>query len=104
MEIGEKYLITCDQWFVAPDGNDYRAVFGTVHGVDHADEALGVRTNAKSTNWYVRIGNMVVAGCQIHYAVRTDAASKAAPLITLEHEGKLSTSREGKPRIFFADD
>ena len=72
IEIGKKALITCDSWFFAPDGVSYRAVFGTVHAVKTAEETLGVKTNAKSTNWYVEIGNMVLSGCQIHFAVRTD--------------------------------
>lgn len=69
IEIGKKALITCDNWFYAPDGKQYRAVHGTVHAVRSSEDALGVRTNARSTNWYVEIGNMTLAGCQIHYAI-----------------------------------
>ena len=74
MEIkkGDQYLITSDGWFYAPDGRKYRAVFGTVHGIRESQSTLGVKTNAKSTNWYVVIGNMILAGCQIHYAVKTE--------------------------------
>jgi hypothetical protein len=75
IDTGQKALITTDNWFFAPDGNTYRAVFGTVKAVRSAEETLGVKTNAKSTNWYVEIGNMTIAGCQIHYAVRTDKCS-----------------------------
>ena len=73
MQIGQKALITTDAWFYAPDGRQYRAVFGTVKAVRTSEETLGVRTNARSTNWYVEIGNLTVAGCQIHYALRCDA-------------------------------
>lgn len=69
IQIGEKALITCDNWFYAPDGRQYRAVHGTVKAVVSSEEALGVKTNARSTNWYIEIGNMTVAGCQIHYAI-----------------------------------
>lgn len=72
IEPGQKALITTDDWFFAPDGNSYRAVFGTVHAVRSAEETLGIRPNGKSTNWYVEIGNMTIAGCQVHYAVKTD--------------------------------
>lgn len=72
IEIGVKALITADNWFIAPDGRTYRAVFGTVKAVRTSEETLGVRTNAKSTNWYVEIGNMTLAGCQVHYAVKSD--------------------------------
>lgn len=72
IKIGEKYLVTTDEWFFAPDGRQRKAVFGTVHGISTDDETLGVKTNARSTNWYLQIGSMIVAGCQIHYAIRTD--------------------------------
>lgn len=70
MNIGSTILITCDNWFFAPDGQSYRAVWGTVKAVRADNEVLGLKTNARSTNWYVEIGNMVVAGCQIHYAIK----------------------------------
>jgi hypothetical protein len=73
IEVGKKALITADSWFFAPDGKSYRAVFGTVHGVKTAEETLGIKPNGKSTNWYVEIGNMMLAGCQIHYAIRTES-------------------------------
>lgn len=33
MKLDTKYLITTDNWFTAPDGMQYRNVFGTVHGI-----------------------------------------------------------------------
>lgn len=72
IEIGKKALVTTDCWFVAPDGKTYQAVFGTVKGCHTAENTLGIRPNGKSTNWYLEIGNMVIAGCQVHYAIRTD--------------------------------
>jgi hypothetical protein len=71
ISIGDKVLVTCDNWFYAPDGQNYRAVFGTVKAVRTAEDALGVRPNGKSTNWYAEVGNMMIAGCQIHYVVKT---------------------------------
>jgi hypothetical protein len=66
-----KYLITTDSWFVAPDGKQYKAAWGDVQIME--DNALGVKTNRNSTNWYARIGtdtnHVIIAGCQIHYAV-----------------------------------
>ena len=75
LAVGKKALINTDNWFTAPDGQQYKAVFGTVNRVLDSTEALGVRTNARSTNWYVEIGNMTIAGCQIHYAVQTDSCN-----------------------------
>lgn len=67
--IGMKAIITTDQWFYGHCGKQYRAVYGTVMSVESSEQALGVKTNSRSTNWYVRIGRMMVAGCQIHYVV-----------------------------------
>lgn len=72
---GTKALVTTDNWFVAPDGRQYKSVFGTVHGVFGDAENLGIKTNARSTNWYVKIGSMIVAGCQIHYAIECESCN-----------------------------
>lgn len=75
IEIGQKVLLTTHNWFIAPDGRQYMAAYGTVKAVLDSTEVLGVRTNARSTNWYVELGNMTIAGCQIFYAVRTDSCN-----------------------------
>lgn len=67
-----KYLVTTDNWFYAPDGKKYRSAWGNVEIVE--DSSLGLKTNRNSTNWYARVGSndkhIVIAGCQIHYAVK----------------------------------
>lgn len=73
--VGDKALVTVDNWFYAPDGRQYRAVFGTVRAVRTAEDSLGVKPNGRSTNWYMEIGNLTVAGCQVHYSVRTDTCN-----------------------------
>jgi len=70
--VGQRVLATLDNWFYAPDGKQYKAVYGTVGAVRDSSETLGVRTNARSTNWYVEIGRMTIAGCQIHYVIQCD--------------------------------
>ncbi|MPR36640.1 hypothetical protein [Salmonirosea aquatica] len=69
-----KYLITTDAWFLAPDGKSYRAVWGEVEIVE--DSFLGIKTNRNASNWFARVGgkdnHVIVAGCQIHYAVRCE--------------------------------
>lgn len=70
-----KYLITTDAWFYAPDGKQYKSVWGNIEIVDDKS-ALNISTNARSTNWYAKVGSdekhIIVAGCQIHYAVKCD--------------------------------
>ena len=87
-QIDEKYLITTDSWFLGPDGNQYKAVFGTVTAVLTDKEYLGITTNRQSTNWYLVIGEMVIAGCQIHYAVRTDSISSGPSTVCTKDEDK----------------
>jgi len=70
--INKKYLVTTNDWFVAPDGKQYKSAFGTIKNIYDDKRALGIKTNEKSTNWYLEIGNTIIAGCQIHYAIRTD--------------------------------
>ena len=72
LKVGQKFLITTDNWFFAPDGQQFKAVWGTVHAISDSKETLGMETNRYSSNWYIHIGSMVVAGCQIHYAINTN--------------------------------
>ena len=103
LHIGQKALITCDHWFYAPDGKQYRAVFGTVKAVRSSEETLGVRTNAKSTNWYVEIGCVTLAGCQIHYAVRTDHCHLGQVIEGANDSNGIEQKGERDSRIFDAD-
>ena len=74
MKTGEKYIVTTDNWFFAPDGKQYRGVFGKVEII--SDAFLGIKTNIRSSNWFAKVGteenHVIIAGCQIHYAVKTD--------------------------------
>jgi hypothetical protein len=69
-----KYLITTDNWFIAPDGKQYRAAWGNVEILE--DNIMGVKTNRNSTNWFAKVGSdtnhIIIAGCQIHYAVKSN--------------------------------
>lgn len=102
-EVGSTYVITTDNWFVAPDGNQYKAVFGTVHGIYNDEETLRIKTNRGSANWYVSIGNMTIAGCQIHYMIRSSCYNTNHAVRDIEYEGKIVRGYENAPRIFNAD-
>ena len=103
IKAGDKALVTTNDWFLAPDGRDYKAVFGTVKAVRTAEATLGVKPNGKSTNWYLEIGNMTVAGCQILYAIKTDHCNpgKAKGWSTSAADGL--KEYETPSRIFFSD-
>lgn len=88
IKVGSKVLVTTNEWFYAPDGRTYKAVFGTVRGVFTSESTLGVRTNAKSTNWYLDVGCVTIAGCQIHYLVACESANFEPVTDWGTHEGK----------------
>ena len=103
IEVGQNALVTTDAWFYAPDGQQYRAVWGTVHAVLDDQESLGIKTNRNASNWYLSIGNMLIAGCQIHYAIRTDTPPAKKHIRSMEHEGKVSY-HDDLPHIYNANE
>ena len=50
----------------------YSAVFGTVKSIINATDQLGITVNARSMNFYTEIGNLSIAGCQVHYALQCE--------------------------------
>lgn len=82
MKNGEKYLVTTEGWFYGPDAQIYRAVWGKIEIVT-TQQALGFNP-ARSTNWFLKVGDgnnsILVAGCQINYAIRCEEK----PLIKTE--------------------
>jgi hypothetical protein len=104
INIGDKVLVTTDHWFFAPNGESYSAAHGTLKGIFSDVETLGIRTNAKRTNWYVEIGNMLIAGCQIHYAVKCDSVDFEKGSSTESwHEGRIASGHWQHSRIHNAD-
>lgn len=97
--IGDKLLVTTDNWFIGTDGQEYRAVWGTVNGIFDDKESLGVSTNRNSTNWYLSIGNMLIAGCQIHYAIKCAAIPGSIAPAWNTHEGNVVVSE--RPTVVF---
>ena len=98
-----KMLITADAYFIAPDGREYKAAWGEVQ-VYSDKESLGIQTNERSTNWYVKIGDnkrgMIIAGCQIHFATICPNKPNANE-VPLEYNG---THYIGHSRIYIAEE
>jgi len=102
-----KYLITTSEWFVAPDGKTYQAVWGNVE-IRQDDKALGVKTNRQSTNWYAKIGtkenHVIVAGCQIFYACKAEKRPNDKPEESwMAEAGKGFETYKPPCRIYFAE-
>ena len=103
-DLNKSYVITTDAFFFAPDGEQYKAVFGTVTAILNDEQTLGIKTNRGSSNWYVVIGDMIVAGCQIHYCIRSDGFSKKPTKMQIVHDGQLSYHDENITRIYDASE
>lgn len=75
------YLITTDEWFLAPDGKQYRAVWGNVEILE--DSIFGIKTNRGSSNWFAKVGSeenhVIVSGCRIHYAAKCNQQPHIGP-------------------------
>jgi hypothetical protein len=72
---GKKFLVTTDNWFQAPDGENYRAAWGACVLL-RTQDIFGFSPQKPSTNWFLKIGSedkfIIVAGCQIHFVVRCE--------------------------------
>lgn len=75
IEQGQRYLVTLDNYFYAPDGEMYKAVWGKV-SLTTTEQVLGFAPSRPSTNWFMVIGegenSAILAGCQIHFLVKCE--------------------------------
>ena len=104
MLLNEKYyLITTNEWFIAPDGEQYRAVWGKCF-LKETKDVFGFVPLRPSTNWYCEVGegenSMIVAGCQINYAVKCDKRPVFKPDTFIAQETQL---KEKINRIYFTE-
>lgn len=58
-------LVTTDKWFMAPNGQEYKYIYGNAH-FRTTENILGFNPE-KSTNWILDFGDVIIMGCQIHY-------------------------------------
>lgn len=91
-KVGRNILVTTHDWFYAPDGRQYKAAWGTLNAIEADEKTLGIRTNARSTNWYMRLGNMTIAGCQVFYVVDTNKVNFGDVEDFNQHEGQFVLS------------
>ena len=71
-KIGKKILVTTSEWFRAPDGIVYKSVYGTLKAIHTTESTLGFTPSRTHTNWFIEIGNMTIAGCQVLYIVESE--------------------------------
>lgn len=74
--IGKKVLVTTNNWFTAPDGCDYKCVYGTLKAIHEAGKSLGFIPNRSHANWFIEIGKMVIMGCQVMYIIECETINQ----------------------------
>lgn len=85
MNIGDKVLVTTDDWFLAPDGENYKSVYGTVKGVFYDQDT--------------QIGNMMIADFQINSTEIIESCSDKS----LDCGIKALNDQSSKTKIYNAD-
>lgn len=102
--LGKKVLATCQNWFVGPDGKDYKAIYGTLKAVTEASKSVGFIPNRAHANWFYEIGTMVVMGCQVMYLVECSVPPPASPTVNWTCDATSGFKEYNRPCIiYFAD-
>lgn len=101
IEKGKKYLITTNDWFYTPEGESCKAVWGTCE-IIRTEDAFGFTPARPSTNWFLKVGNMIVAGCQIHYAIQCEKAPENK-FKEVRYQDKDTGVSYSASRIYIAD-
>lgn len=105
IENGKKYLVTTDNWFRAPDGENYCAAWGACE-LKKTEDVFGFTPARPSTNWFLKIGteekHVIIAGCQVHFAVRSENRPKS------RHFGKFYKDKDtgveySEDNIYYAE-
>ena len=71
------------------------------------DTVLGIKTNKGSSNWYAFVGSdekgVLVAGCQIHYAVRCPNKPNSEAVSDYTYDNSGATAFERPSEIYIAE-
>jgi hypothetical protein len=73
--IGKKVLVTSSSWFLAPDGKQYKGAFGVLKSINTSESTLGFTPNRTHTNWFLQVGNLSIAGCQVLQIIETETCN-----------------------------
>lgn len=102
----KKVLLSLHNWIFAPDGKQYRAIYGTLHSINESKNIFGFVPSRNHTNWFAEIGNMIIMGCQIQACIvcEKDPETQITDFIVREHELAVKVVEYDQPsKIYFAD-
>lgn len=100
--IGKKVLVNTKDWLIAPDGEQYKAVYGTVKEIFLCTEkeVPGAKNSNTHANWYLQIGNTFVNVCDVGSCIITDSISVLPPKRRDTYEGALIEGRTSISLIY----
>lgn len=100
--IGKKVLVSCSDWFIAPDGKEYKAAWGTLNGIV-SDEDMKLKMARMHANFYLLVGKFMIAGCEAKFVIESEQRPNTEESLGwTHHEGNLKTfSRPSL--IYFAE-
>jgi len=99
--IGKKVLITCSSFFVAPDGAEYRAAYGTLKGIHESKDQFGFIPSRQHTNWMVEIGNITITGCQVLYCMLCENEPVLGPAKGWTTDAAVGIKEFERPSLIF---
>ena len=103
--LNKKVLITTSGWFFAPDGRQYRAIYGTLKSITDAKDLIGFTPSRSHANWVFQVGTASIMGCQVMYVLECDKPPTFQPItertFSSEHNCSVSNTRDN--HIYNAD-
>lgn len=93
LELTKKYLVTTKEPFVAPDGESYRAAYGTVSAIHDAPDAPPS----------VVLGRIQIDLPEIVHAVQTETVNLTPPTREIIYNGAVVKTKAAITSIYFAN-
>lgn len=100
--IGKKVLATTSDYFIAPNGLQYRSVFGTLHSISEDLNLVGFKVNRSHTNYAFEIGNTVIMGCRVMYIIQVNEVNTESVNEWTLNEGEIKFN-DRPSNIYLAD-
>lgn len=98
---GKNVLVTCSTWFVAPDGKDYKAVYGKLKKVHDAKESFGIQPSRAHASWILEVGHMMIMGCQALFVIECANPPNFSSSTTHTHNEAGVIKEQDRPCVIY---
>jgi hypothetical protein len=99
--INQNVLCTCQSWFIAPDGVQYRAIWGKLKAIHEAGKTLGFIPNRSHANWYYEIGEAMIMGCQVLYLIKCEEEPATGPVKDYSADASSGIKEYERPSLIY---